>query len=133
VTVDGRLANGVTAKDLALYLIAAYGAGGGKGFTVEYAGAAIRAMDVEARMTLCNMAAEFSAFTAIIAPDQRTVAYLRGRPYAPAGASFRRRARLSGPPVLRKARLSGLRHARRFPARAGKYFLRKPLTNRDPP
>lgn len=88
VTVAGRLGDGVTAKDLALHLIAAHGAAGGKGFAVEFDGAAIRAMDVEARMTLCNLATEFSAFSAIVAPDERTYAYLRSRPFAPAGESW---------------------------------------------
>jgi 3-isopropylmalate/(R)-2-methylmalate dehydratase large subunit len=93
VTIDGSLANGVTAKDLALHLIAAGGAAGGKGFAVEFAGSTIRSMDVEARMTLCNMATEFSAFAAIIAPDDKTLAYIHGRPYAPSGASWDRAMR----------------------------------------
>jgi len=92
VTVEGRLADGVTAKDLALHLIAEHGAAGAKGFAVEFGGGAIRAMDIEARMTLCNMAAEFSAFTAIVAPDEKTSAYLRGRPFAPSGESWTRAA-----------------------------------------
>lgn len=85
VTVDGQLGAGVTAKDLALALLARFGVGGGAGHVVEYAGSAVRAMDIEGRLTLCNMATEFAAFTAIIAPDQTTLDYLRGRPFAPSG------------------------------------------------
>jgi 3-isopropylmalate/(R)-2-methylmalate dehydratase large subunit len=90
VQIDGVLSVAVTAKDLALHLIATHGAAGGKGAVVEFAGPAVRALDIEARMTLCNMATEFSAFAAIIAPDERTFAYLRGRPLAPTGAALER-------------------------------------------
>jgi 3-isopropylmalate/(R)-2-methylmalate dehydratase large subunit len=84
VTFSGALAPGVTPKDLALHLLAAYGAGGGAGHVVEFAGEAVTALDIEGRMTLCNMATEFSAMTAIIAPDAKTYAYLAGRRHAPA-------------------------------------------------
>lgn len=84
VRFDGALSPGVTAKDMALALIAAHGAGGGAGHVVEFAGSAVRALDIEARMTLCNMATEFAAMAAIIAPDEKTFAYLAGRRYAPA-------------------------------------------------
>ncbi|BDW81509.1 3-isopropylmalate dehydratase large subunit 1 [Erythrobacter sp. Dej080120_24] len=84
VTFTGQLAEGVTAKDMALALIAAHGAGGGVGHVVEFAGEAVRALDMEGRMTLCNMATEFSAMTGLIAPDEKTFALLAGRPYAPA-------------------------------------------------
>ena len=90
VTFDGSLPAGVTAKDLSLALIARHGAAGGDGHAVEYAGAAVRDLDVEARLTLCNMATEFSAMTGMIAPDERTFAYLEGRPYAPGGALWDR-------------------------------------------
>jgi 3-isopropylmalate/(R)-2-methylmalate dehydratase large subunit len=90
VLIDGTLPTDVTAKDLALHLIATFGAAGGKGFVVEFAGTAIRDMDLEARMTLCNMATEFSAFAAIIAPDEKTYAYLRGSAFAPAGEKWDR-------------------------------------------
>ena len=83
VRFDGALAPSVTAKDMALALIARHGAGGGAGHAVEFTGAAVRALDMEARMTLANMATEFSAFTGLIAPDQTTYAYLAGRPHAP--------------------------------------------------
>jgi 3-isopropylmalate/(R)-2-methylmalate dehydratase large subunit len=84
VTYDGALPAGVTAKDMILTLIAANGAGGGAGHVVEFAGEAVRGLDMEARMTLCNMATEFSAMTGMIGPDETTFDYLAGRPYAPA-------------------------------------------------
>jgi 3-isopropylmalate/(R)-2-methylmalate dehydratase large subunit len=83
VTFTGKLREGVTAKDMILHLLAEHGAGGGKGCAVEFAGEAVRALDMEARMTLCNMATEFAAFTGLIAPDALTLAYLKGRRYAP--------------------------------------------------
>jgi len=82
VTYEGALPPRVTAKDMILTLIAAHGAGGGAGHVVEFAGEAVRGLDMEARMTLCNMATEFSAMTGLIAPDETTFAYLAGRPYA---------------------------------------------------
>jgi 3-isopropylmalate/(R)-2-methylmalate dehydratase large subunit len=90
VTIDGALGVGVTAKDLALHILATFGSAGGKGHVVEYAGSAVRALEVEARLTLCNMATEFAAFSAIIAPDQKVFDYLKGRPYAPRGATWDR-------------------------------------------
>jgi 3-isopropylmalate/(R)-2-methylmalate dehydratase large subunit len=84
VTYSGALKEGVTAKDMILRLLAEQGAAGGKGCVVEFAGDAVSALDMEARMTLCNMATEFAAFTGIIAPDAKTFAFLRGRRYAPA-------------------------------------------------
>jgi 3-isopropylmalate/(R)-2-methylmalate dehydratase large subunit len=88
ITIDGQLPDDVTAKDLALHLLARFGSSGGAGYVVEYAGSAVAALDVEARLTLCNMATEFAAFTAIIAPDNKVFDYLRGRRYAPAGADW---------------------------------------------
>jgi 3-isopropylmalate/(R)-2-methylmalate dehydratase large subunit len=88
VTVNGELAPGVTAKDLALHLLAALSSGGGAGRVIEYDGSAIRALSVESRMTLCNMATELAAFSAIIAPDEATFDYLKGRPFAPTGAAW---------------------------------------------
>jgi 3-isopropylmalate/(R)-2-methylmalate dehydratase large subunit len=90
ITVSGRLGEGVTPKDLALHILAEIGSGGAKGQVVEYRGQAISAMSVEGRMTLCNMAAELSAFSAIIAPDDATLAYLHDRPYAPRGPLWER-------------------------------------------
>ena len=78
-----QLRPGITAKDMILTLLAQYGAGGGKGHIVEFAGEAVRDLDMEARMTLCNMATEFAAFSGIIAPDHKTLNYLGGRRYAP--------------------------------------------------
>jgi 3-isopropylmalate/(R)-2-methylmalate dehydratase large subunit len=88
VTFSGRLPRGVTAKDLSLALIGRHGAVGGNGYAIEYAGAAVRELDIEARLTLCNMATEFSAMTGLIAPDERTFAYLEGRRYVPSGADW---------------------------------------------
>lgn len=88
VMFEGRLPPGVTAKDLSLALISRHGAVGGNGFAVEYAGSVVRALDVEARLTLCNMATEFSAMTAVIAPDEKTFDYLAGRRFAPRGAQW---------------------------------------------
>lgn len=85
VSFTGALAPGVTAKDMALTLISRYGAGGGSGYAVEFAGEAITALDLEGRLTLCNMAAEFSAVTAFIAPDDKVFDYLHGRRFAPIG------------------------------------------------
>lgn len=88
IAVEGRLPEGVTAKDLALYILSEVGSSGAKGHVIEYAGEAVRALDVEARLTLCNMATELSAFTAIIAPDEKVFAYLKGREYAPQGEAW---------------------------------------------
>lgn len=88
VTIEGELAPGVTAKDLALHVVARLGSGGGRAHVIEYAGSTIAALPVEARMTLCNMATELAAFTAVIAPDDKTVAWLKGRTYAPQGADW---------------------------------------------
>ncbi len=90
VRFEGKLGAGVTAKDMILHLIGRYSASGAAGHAMEYCGPAIDALDIESRFTLCNMAVEFSAFTGIIAPDDRTFAYLEGRPYAPAGEEWRR-------------------------------------------
>jgi 3-isopropylmalate/(R)-2-methylmalate dehydratase large subunit len=88
ITVNGEFNPGVGAKDLALHIIAKLGASGAKRCAVEYAGSAIRAMPIEARLTLCNMAVEYSAFTAIIAPDDTTISFVEGRRYAPKGEAW---------------------------------------------
>ncbi len=85
ITVSGRLPEGSTAKDLALHVLARIGAAGAGGAVIEYAGEAVRALDVEARLTLCNMATEAGAFSALIAPDDTVFAYLAGRAFAPKG------------------------------------------------
>src|SRR5829696_3769585 len=83
VTVGGRLGDGVTAKDVILALIAKIGTGGGQGHVVEYRGEAVEAMSMEARMTMCNMSIEAGARAGMVAPDETTFAYLKGRPHAP--------------------------------------------------
>jgi 3-isopropylmalate/(R)-2-methylmalate dehydratase large subunit len=86
VRFEGVLPASVTPKDMALALIAAHGAAGGQGHAIEFAGSAVTALSMEGRMTLCNMATEFAAFSAVIAPDDVTFAWLKGRRYAPKGA-----------------------------------------------
>lgn len=88
VTVEGRLGAGVGAKDLVLAIIAKLGVGGGTGHVIEYAGEAVRALSMEARMTLCNMSIEAGARAGLIAPDATTRAYLEGRPHAPEGGAW---------------------------------------------
>ncbi|TQV81250.1 3-isopropylmalate dehydratase large subunit [Exilibacterium tricleocarpae] len=88
VTFEGEVGFGVGAKDLILHLIASHSAAGGAGYAIEFAGAAVTALDIEARLTLCNMAVEFSAFTGLVAPDEKTFRFLQGRPYAPRGAAW---------------------------------------------
>jgi len=83
IVLDGRLRDGVTAKDVALHLIAQLGVAGGRGFAVEYAGAVVDALSIEARFTLCNMTIELGARTGIIAPDAATLAWVTQRPLAP--------------------------------------------------
>jgi 3-isopropylmalate/(R)-2-methylmalate dehydratase large subunit len=86
--ITGVLGFGVTAKDLALAMIAQIGVAGGAGHVIEYAGDTIDALSVEARMTLCNLSIEAGARAGMIAPDEKTFAYLRGRPFAPQGAAW---------------------------------------------
>ena len=88
ITVSGRLPVGVTAKDLILAVIARIGPNGAQGHVIEYRGDAIRALSMEARMTVCNMSIEAGARAGLIAPDETTYAYLHGRPHAPAGADW---------------------------------------------
>jgi 3-isopropylmalate/(R)-2-methylmalate dehydratase large subunit len=88
VTFHGRLARGVGAKDLALHLIRQVGIDAGRGFAVEYAGSVVGDMDIEARMTLCNMTIEWGGRTCLVAPDAKTLAWCRGRPGAPTGAAW---------------------------------------------
>jgi 3-isopropylmalate/(R)-2-methylmalate dehydratase large subunit len=85
VKFEGRLPFGVTAKDLILTLIGHIGAAGGTGYAVEYAGSAIREMPIEGRLTICNLSIELGAKMGMVAPDDKTYDYLRGRPYAPQG------------------------------------------------
>jgi 3-isopropylmalate/(R)-2-methylmalate dehydratase large subunit len=88
VEFDGTLADGVTAKDLILALIARIGTGGATGHALEYRGSAIRALSMEERMTVCNMSIEAGARAGLVAPDDTTFSYLAGRPFAPAGPAW---------------------------------------------
>jgi 3-isopropylmalate/(R)-2-methylmalate dehydratase large subunit len=90
VRVDGTLAPGCTAKDIVLAIIAEIGTAGGNGHVIEYAGEAIRALDMAGRMTVCNMSIEAGARAGMIAPDATTFAYVRGKPFAPAGEALDR-------------------------------------------
>jgi 3-isopropylmalate/(R)-2-methylmalate dehydratase large subunit len=90
VKFEGKLSLGVTAKDLILALIGHVGAAGGTGYAVEYAGSAIREMPVEGRLTICNLSIELGAKMGMVAPDEKTYEYLRGRSYAPHGAMWER-------------------------------------------
>ncbi|TXI26587.1 MAG: 3-isopropylmalate dehydratase large subunit [Ottowia sp.] len=88
VTVDGALGPGVTAKDVVLAIIGEIGTAGGNGHALEFAGSAIRALSMEGRMTVCNMAIEAGARVGMVAVDEKTIDYLRDRPFAPQGAAF---------------------------------------------
>lgn len=88
ITVDGELAPGVTSKDLILAVIAKIGTGGGQGYVLEYRGSAIEKLSMEARMTICNMSIEAGARAGMIAPDEITFEFLKGRPNAPKGADW---------------------------------------------
>ncbi|MDE7443026.1 MAG: 3-isopropylmalate dehydratase large subunit, partial [Muribaculaceae bacterium] len=88
INIEGSLNSGVTAKDIALYLIAQITTGGATGYFVEYAGSAIRALSMEERMTVCNLSIEMGARGGMIAPDETTFAYIQGREYAPKGAEW---------------------------------------------
>ena len=97
ITIEGRLAKGVTAKDLILGIIAKIGAGGAVNHVIEYRGSGVRALSMEERMTLCNMAVEAGGRTGMLGPDETTYAYLHGRPEAPQGAAWEAaRARWEG-------------------------------------
>jgi 3-isopropylmalate/(R)-2-methylmalate dehydratase large subunit len=88
IRFKGRVGEGVTAKDMILYVIGALGAGAGTGYAIEFAGEAVEALSVEARLTLCNLTIELGAKFGLVAPDDTTFAYLRERPYAPHGKNF---------------------------------------------
>src|SRR5690606_21088439 len=88
IRVDGELAPGVGAKDIILAIIAKIGTGGGTGYVVEYTGSAIRSLSMEERMTICNMSIEGGARAGLIAPDETTFEYIRGRKHAPQGADW---------------------------------------------
>ena len=88
ITIDGVLQNGVLSKDIILYIISELTAAGGTGYFVEYAGSAIRSLSMEARMTICNMSIEMGARGGMIAPDETTFEYIKGRKFAPKGEAF---------------------------------------------
>lgn len=88
ITVNGHLRDGVTAKDIILAVIAKIGTGGGQGYVLEYRGSAIRELSMEGRMTICNMSIEAGARAGMVAPDETTYAYLKGRAHAPEGADW---------------------------------------------
>ena len=88
INVEGTLKPGVTSKDIILAIIAKIGTGGGQGYVLEYRGSAIRALSMEARMTICNMSIEAGARAGLIAPDQTTFDYIKGKPHAPEGAEW---------------------------------------------
>src|SRR5690554_2807539 len=88
VEITGKLRPGVTAKDITLSVIGATGTAGGTGHVIEYCGEAIRSLSMEGRMTVCNMSIEGGARAGLIAPDETTFAYLKGRPHAPQGADW---------------------------------------------
>ena len=88
INIDGAIQNGVVSKDIILFIIAQISASGATGYFVEYAGSAIRALSMEARMTICNMSIEMGARGGIIAPDETTYAYIKGRPFAPKDAQW---------------------------------------------
>ncbi|WP_068088367.1 3-isopropylmalate dehydratase large subunit [Novosphingobium rosa] len=88
VRVDGTLAPGVTAKDVVLHICGTLGASGGTGYVIEYTGSVIRDLSIEGRLTVSNMAIEHGARAGLIAPDEKTIAYVKGRPYAPKGEAW---------------------------------------------
>jgi len=88
VNLEGTLPSGVGAKDIVLALIAQVGTGAGIGYVAEYRGDAVRALSMEGRMTLCNMSIEWGAKAGLVAPDEKTIDYVRGRPHAPQGAAW---------------------------------------------
>jgi 3-isopropylmalate/(R)-2-methylmalate dehydratase large subunit len=88
VKVEGKLARGVTAKDIVLAIIGRIGTAGGTGYTIEFAGSAIRALSMEGRMTVCNMAIEAGARAGLVAVDEKTIEYVKGRPLAPKGVEW---------------------------------------------
>jgi 3-isopropylmalate/(R)-2-methylmalate dehydratase large subunit len=90
IVVEGRLGRGVTAKDVILAIIGRIGSGGGTGYAIEYAGSAIRSLSMEGRMTICNMSIEAGARAGMVAVDDTTIDYVRGRPMAPGGAMWDR-------------------------------------------
>jgi len=90
ISVEGKLNLGVTAKDIILHIIGKIGTAGGTGYVIEYAGNAISSLSMEGRMTICNMSIEAGARAGLIAPDEKTFEYIKGRPYAPSGDNWKK-------------------------------------------
>ena len=127
VRVEGKLKPGVSAKDIILALIAQIGVGGGTGCVFEFTGSAIRALSMEERMTVCNMSIEGGARAGLIAPDETTFEYLKGRPHAPQGRRVgRRRRALEAASDRRGRRLRPQHHDRRRRARADDHLRHQP-------
>ena len=108
ISVEGELPVGCTAKDVILAIIGKIGTAGGTGYVVEYAGSVIRGLSMEGRMTICNMSIEAGARAGLIAPDEKTIDYFKGRPMAPKGAAWEQAGALVAHPALRRG--CGLRH-----------------------
>ena len=131
VTVDGELPDGVTPKDVILAVIAKTGTGGGQGYMVEYRGSTFEQMSMEGRMTVCNMSIEWGARAGMIAPDQTTFDYLKGRDHAPTGCGVGRRRRVLDEPAHRRRRRVRRRgHARRRDADAVRHLGHQPRPGR---
>jgi 3-isopropylmalate/(R)-2-methylmalate dehydratase large subunit len=92
ITIEGQLAPGVTAKDIALAWISSLGADGARGYAIEYAGSVVESLSVEARLTLCNLSIEGGGRCGMIAPDEKTIEYIKGRAFAPQGEAFEQAA-----------------------------------------
>ena len=91
IKVNGKVAPGITAKDIVLAIIGKIGTAGGTGYTIEFAGQAIAALSMEGRMTVCNMAIEAGARAGLVAVDEKTIEYVKGRPLAPTGVGGNKR------------------------------------------
>src|SRR5688500_3894229 len=91
INIDGELNKGVVSKDIVLYILAKISASGATGYAVEFAGSAIRSLTMEARMTICNMSIEMGARCGMIAPDETTFEYIKGRKFAPQGEEWEKK------------------------------------------
>ena len=105
ISVDGELPVGCTAKDVILAIIGQIGTAGGTGYVIEYAGSVIRGLSMEGRMTVCNMSIEAGARAGLIAPDEKTFEYFKGRPMAPKGEAWEQAARGGAPCPPTRARV----------------------------
>lgn len=106
VRVDGKLPAGVTAKDIVLAIIGEIGTAGGTGYVIEYAGEAIRSLSMEGRMTICNMSIEGGARAGLIAPDETTFEYIKGRPRVRRAKRWNRRSITGRRCIRMKGRIS---------------------------